>query len=89
MHLRPKTLKAKLILVLLPGLLGLLSIGQIPAQLKDLPNLAFLDLSQNNIAGSIPNELGDISNLEELYLSENPSLTGALPQSLSNLVYRT
>ena len=59
--------------------------GQLPTQLKNLPNLAFLDLSQNNLIGVIPNEIGEISNLEELYLNQNPDLTGALPQSLSNL----
>ncbi|KAL0328653.1 UNVERIFIED_CONTAM: putative LRR receptor-like serine/threonine-protein kinase [Sesamum calycinum] len=52
--------------------------GPIPSFLGELPRLALLDLSFNNLMGTIPNSLFNHRVLTNLYLGNN-QLTGALP----------
>ena len=58
--------------------------GVLPAALKDLTHLTFLDLGHNLIGGSIPVEIGNITTLTHLYLFDN-QLGGGIPESLGNL----
>jgi len=51
---------------------------------RDLNNLTYLDLSNNQLAGSIPVEIGDLSNLNELWLSNNQFI-GDIPPELGDL----
>ena len=44
----------------------------------NLPNLADLDLSDNQLSGTIPAELGSLANLEFLHLRDN-QLSGMIP----------
>ena len=63
--------------------------GSIPAEIGELSNLTYLELSSNQLSGSIPAEIGKLSNLEELYLTHN-ELSGSIPVEigkLSNLRY--
>ena len=48
-----------------------------------------LNLEGNNLSGVIPDELGQISELKSLKLAGNPSLTGTLPNTLTNLSLET
>ena len=62
--------------------------GEIPAELRDLPNLEVLSLSSNQLTGEIPAGVGSLPNLEVLSLYSN-QLTGEIPAgvgSLTNLV---
>ena len=58
--------------------------GPVPAELGNLANLEWLDLSANALTGPVPAELGNLANLQQLILWRNP-LTGSLPQSLTRL----
>ena len=53
--------------------------------LGDLADLEILGLNRNQFRGEIPSTLGKLQNLKVLTLHANASLTGALPQSLTNL----
>ena len=55
--------------------------GDIPTELGNLSNLAWLSLWGNQLTGEIPTELGNLSNLAWLYLSGN-QLTGCVPAGL-------
>ena len=59
--------------------------GPIPPELGKLKGLRWLILDSNQLSGPIPPELGNLENLTWLRISDNPSLTGALPQSLTGL----
>ena len=59
--------------------------GEIPAQLGNLKNLTVFGLNNNQLSGAIPEELGNMSSLERLIVHSNPSLTGPLPHSLTQL----
>ena len=69
--------------------------GPIPAELGQLQNLEWLDLSNNHLIGPIPSELGQLQNLKMLWLhrsNENipEKLSGPIPPELGqlkNLVY--
>jgi len=58
--------------------------GQIPPDLRLLPNLETLLLQSNRLGGEIPSELGSLSNLEKLDLGDN-ALEGAIPSVLGHL----
>ena len=59
-------------------------VGAIPAEITNLENLVWLDLSQNQLNGSIPIEIGSMANLTNLYLSGN-QLNGSIPTQLGGL----
>ena len=59
--------------------------GSIPVAMGNLVNLKVLELEYNQLSGMIPAALGNLVNLERFELRGNPSLTGALPQSLTRL----
>jgi Leucine-rich repeat (LRR) protein len=56
----------------------------IPATLGDLPNLSYLDLSDNRWAATIPLSFGNLSNLKILNLGNN-LLSGTIPDTLGRL----
>ena len=60
--------------------------GEIPAELGQLSDLAWLDLYTNQLSGDIPPELGQLSYLVGLALNDN-QLTGAIPPELGQLSY--
>eukprot|EP00980_Cylindrotheca_fusiformis_P017424 scaffold5418_cov107-Cylindrotheca_fusiformis.AAC.5 len=49
------------------------------------PRLKNLYLSDNLLEGTIPQDFGIMTLLESLWLDDNPSLTGAVPETLSSL----
>lgn len=67
--------------------------GTLPAAVRNLTRLRWLDLGGNRLGGSIPAELGDLIALEELSLwndddlldPDDDGLTGAIPAELGNL----
>lgn len=56
--------------------------GSLKAEIRQIPTLEVLDISNNNFTG-VPAEVGQLKNLRILNLSNNP-LTG-LPRELANL----
>ncbi|XP_031273169.1 MDIS1-interacting receptor like kinase 2-like [Pistacia vera] len=48
------------------------------------PNLAYIDLSRNELFGFIPAQIGHLTNLNTLYLSVN-KLSGSIPKEIGNL----
>ena len=58
--------------------------GPFPAELGDLSELKYLELTGNQLTGSIPPELGDLANLSGLWLDDN-DLAGPLPGELGDL----
>ncbi|XP_050223385.1 leucine-rich repeat receptor-like serine/threonine-protein kinase RGI4 [Mercurialis annua] len=59
--------------------------GSIPKQIaEELPQLTYLDLSDNVITGEIPSEICGLLRLQELYLNSN-QLTGSIPIEIGNL----
>ncbi|XVE89471.1 hypothetical protein DITRI_Ditri19aG0203800 [Diplodiscus trichospermus] len=57
--------------------------GVLP-EFAENPNLAHMDISENNITGQIPSSLGNCRNLTSINLSMN-QLTGFIPSELGNL----
>ncbi|THF97018.1 hypothetical protein TEA_001698 [Camellia sinensis var. sinensis] len=57
--------------------------GNIPSEIGNLSNLAFLRLQQNNLIGSIPSTVKVLGKLQILYLSNN-RLQGSMPDDLCN-----
>ncbi|KAL7242122.1 hypothetical protein ACSBR1_014655 [Camellia fascicularis] len=55
--------------------------GNIPSEIGNLSNLAFLRLQQNDLTGSIPSTVKVLGKLQVLYLSDN-RLQGSLPDGL-------
>ncbi|XP_078153828.1 uncharacterized protein LOC144548964 [Carex rostrata] len=62
--------------------------GSIPAELRKLNNLNWLDLSRMFLSGSIPVEIGNLFKLGALYL-ENNMISGQIPVILANLTQMT
>jgi Leucine-rich repeat (LRR) protein len=62
--------------------------GSIPASIAQLPQLATLRLSFNELNGTVPESVGQLTVLTELYLDVN-LLTGTVPASLGQLVQLT
>ena len=58
--------------------------GEIPAELGDLENLEWLNLSSNELTGEIPPELGSLARLTGLGLGKN-DLIGEIPPELGDL----
>lgn len=56
----------------------------IPEELFAMPNLEYLDLAENAIAGEIPACIGN-SKLKSIDFSTNPDLKGSIPASMGNL----
>jgi hypothetical protein len=65
------------------GLGSLELAGTIPSEISLLQDLAYLDVSQNNLQGSLSEGLYDLVNLQSLYLYQN-QLTGSIPSSAGN-----
>ena len=59
-----------------------LSVGPIPAWLRNHTNLRWLYLSASDVTGGIPAWLGSLVNLEQLRLSYNWGVSGSLPSGL-------
>ncbi len=60
-------------------------VGSIPAEIGDLNQLTFLDLSDNGeLSGPLPREIGKLEDLRILFISEC-SLTGAIPPEIGQL----
>ncbi|KAF7142864.1 hypothetical protein RHSIM_Rhsim05G0207900 [Rhododendron simsii] len=59
-------------------------VGNIPAGISTLVNLAALGLEENLFSGVIPFEIGKLRNLELVRCSEN-ELSGPIPESIGNL----
>ncbi|XP_017225214.1 receptor-like protein 46 [Daucus carota subsp. sativus] len=58
--------------------------GTIPAQVFQLKNLQFLDLSYNSLKDGLSSEVGKLGNLKTLKLEEN-RLDGYVPEQIGNL----
>ena len=59
--------------------------GSLPADLGELANLVWLDISLNDLSGPLPGWLGDLTRLRFLDLNAN-ALTGPIPTELGSLV---
>ncbi len=59
--------------------------GPIPPELGNLSDLALLSLGQNDLTGPIPPELGRLESLRELGVANNAGMSGALPESLTDI----
>ena len=59
--------------------------GPIPPELGSLEGLEQLLLANNALAGSVPDELGGLTRLTQLVFTGNPSMSGSLPTSLTQL----
>ena len=62
-----------------------LTVGPIPAWLRNHTNLRWLYLSGSDVTGGIPAWLGSRTHLQDLFLDSN-ELTGSIPSALGNLV---
>lgn len=60
----------------------------IPAEIGNMTNLGYLDLSNNQITGSIPSEIGNLNMLSILNLDYN-KLAGSIPSEIGNLTNLT
>ena len=58
--------------------------GQIPSEIKHLPQLEFLDFRWNSLKGELPNSLFDLSKLQVLLLKGN-GLSGAVSPKIGQL----
>jgi Leucine-rich repeat (LRR) protein len=58
--------------------------GGIPFSFANLPNLRYLNMSQNNLTGSIPSDIGSATMLQTVDLSRN-LISGSIPTSISTL----
>ena len=59
--------------------------GNIPPEIGHMNSLETLRLHNNKLSGPIPSEFGNLLDLRSLDVSVNPSLTGPLPRTLTNL----
>ena len=59
--------------------------GSMPAELGELANLLWLDISLNDLSGPLPAGLGDLTRLRFLDFNAN-DLTGPIPTELGSLV---
>ena len=60
----------------------------IPSEIRNLINLHYLNLYNNQLTGEIPPEIGNLTNLTNLYLYTN-QLTGEIPPEIGNLTNLT
>ena len=60
-------------------------IGAIPPELGNLSKLGTLWLADNNLSGTIPDELGKLVKVWQMSFRDNPSLSGSLPLTFTNL----
>ncbi len=63
--------------------------GPIPPELGNLAALHTLHLYGNALTGRVPPELGDLAALKSLEIYANPTLSGALPQTLTRVPLAT
>ena len=59
--------------------------GELPEFISNWTNLVFLDLSDNGFSDTIPASYGGLTKLEFILLNKNRLLSGAVPDSFSNL----
>ena len=59
--------------------------GTLPPELGTLASLTKLFLGGNNLTGPVPSPFGGLVSLREIILSRNPSLSGPLPISMTDI----